>query len=221
MGTVTVTTAAAADRAPTRRRAVLRSGSTTLVLPITSPETSIDLGGQWSLISRPGRDALLRYAGPKPYVITLEVTLYSLNGVSTLKAIRAIEAMSKSLTPVAVSYGTSETGTFRITSFRPKITKRATLNYPTEASATIELTRVVAEHLVVPARTAPTKPPKKKSTGTSRRTVRYTVKRGDTLIKIASKVCHSSGHWQRIARDNKIRDPRKLQVGKRLTITCL
>lgn len=46
----------------------------------------------------------------------------------------------------------------------------------------------------------------------------YTVKRGDTLQKIAVKMYGDREKWKVIAKANKIRDPRKIRVGQRLKI---
>lgn len=219
MATVTVRTAA--GKTPTRRRVVLRAGTRRLTLPITNPEVPIDLGGKWTTITRPGLDDLLRYGGAKPYVISLDVTLYNLAGITVRAMIQTLRDMSQSNTPVSVAYGSTETGTYRITGLKPKVTQRHEDNNAREGAVTIELTRIGNERITLPSRAAPAKPAAKKGTSSKKRVVHYTVKRGDTLTKIAGKVCHNTGHWQRIARDNNIRDPRKIHAGQKLTITCL
>lgn len=226
MASVTVTTAAAA--APTRKRVVLKAGSTTIVLPITNPATDLGaMGATWTALDRPGMDQLLRYGARNPRVVTLDVRLIPLNGVSPHRALDLLDDMANGSAPISVSYGSTETGTYRMTGLRPKVVQRLTNQTASEAEVTIELTRIGDERIKVPSRVTPPKPASstssKKSTASTskKRVVHYTVKRGDTLIKIATKVCHNSAHWQRIAKDNHIRDPRKLQVGKKLTITCL
>lgn len=46
----------------------------------------------------------------------------------------------------------------------------------------------------------------------------YTVRKGDTLSKIASKYYGNSKKWKQIANANNIRDPKNLKVGRVLTI---
>jgi hypothetical protein len=46
----------------------------------------------------------------------------------------------------------------------------------------------------------------------------YTVKKGDTLSKIAAKFYKNSKKWKKIADANNIRDPKSLKVGRRLVI---
>lgn len=48
----------------------------------------------------------------------------------------------------------------------------------------------------------------------------YTVKKGDTLSKIAARkdVYHDSKQWKRIAKANHIRDPKKLKINQKLII---
>lgn len=220
MATVTVRTAASAPP-PSRRRVVLRSGNTRLTLPITNAEVPIDLGGEWTTIDRPGRTALLRYKGPKLRVLTLDVVIYEIGSYTVNKVIYELERMSNFRTPISCAYGSTEAGTFHITGLKAKVVKRGPSNNAIEGAATVELTRVMAENLTVVSRKTPAKPPPKSTGSKGKRTVHYTIRRGDTLSGIAVKVCHNSSHWQRIAKDNKIRDPRKLVVGKKLTITCL
>jgi hypothetical protein len=49
---------------------------------------------------------------------------------------------------------------------------------------------------------------------------KYTVKRGDTLSKIAARkdVYNDASKWKRIAKANHIRDPKRLRVGQELKI---
>lgn len=46
----------------------------------------------------------------------------------------------------------------------------------------------------------------------------YTVKKGDTLQKIAAKLLKKSSRWKDIANLNNIRDPKKIKVGQRLKV---
>lgn len=75
-----------------------------------------------------------------------------------------------------------------------------------------------------PTKSAPktTTPPKKKASPpkkkTSKTVRKYTVKRGDTLSSIAIKFYKNASKWRTIADKNKIKDPKKLAVGKVLII---
>lgn len=66
-----------------------------------------------------------------------------------------------------------------------------------------------------PKKVATPAPSKKKSSKSVRK---YKVKRGDTLSKIAIKFYKNASKWRLIADKNKIKDPRKLTVGKTLII---
>lgn len=46
----------------------------------------------------------------------------------------------------------------------------------------------------------------------------YTVKKGDTLQRIAVQQLGSAGRWREIADLNKIRDPKKIKVGQKLKL---
>ncbi len=50
------------------------------------------------------------------------------------------------------------------------------------------------------------------------KTTSYTVKKGDTLYGIAQKLLKDGNRWHEIAKDNKISNPRTLQIGKVLKI---
>lgn len=65
------------------------------------------------------------------------------------------------------------------------------------------------------------RPAAKSSGSTARsRTRYYVVKKGDTLSEISEKVYGDADKWRRIynANRSKVKDPKKLQVGTRLTI---
>jgi hypothetical protein len=49
----------------------------------------------------------------------------------------------------------------------------------------------------------------------------YVVRRGDTLSSIAAAVYQDAGLWRVIARENAIRDPRRLEPGRTLTLPRL
>lgn len=54
--------------------------------------------------------------------------------------------------------------------------------------------------------------------GRGSRVKHWTVRRNDTLPRIAKEVYGDAGKWHRIAEANKIRDPRHLKVGDKLRI---
>lgn len=73
---------------------------------------------------------------------------------------------------------------------------------------------VLVEQKASPAKAAAAKA--EATGGPSQRT--YTVKRGDTLVLISTRLLGTHKRWQEIARLNGVRDPRKLQVGQVLKI---
>lgn len=58
----------------------------------------------------------------------------------------------------------------------------------------------------------------KKTTKTVKKAKKYTIKKGDTLKKIATKFYGSPDGWKAIAKANKIKTPDKLKVGSVITI---
>lgn len=50
--------------------------------------------------------------------------------------------------------------------------------------------------------------------------ITHQVTRGETLWGLASTYCGSGGEWQKLAAANDITDPRSLEIGQKLTISC-
>lgn len=50
--------------------------------------------------------------------------------------------------------------------------------------------------------------------------ITHQVTRGETLWGLASTYCGSGWEWQKLAAANDITDPAKLEIGKKLTISC-
>lgn len=87
-------------------------------------------------------------------------------------------------------------------------------------TATVTLVQYVAGNTVTSHKPSPAKRHKGTTSrkGGTTRVRYYTVRSGDTLPKIASRLLHSSNKWHDIAKLNNIRDPNHVKVGTRLKI---
>lgn len=220
MPTLTVTAAATAK--PTRKRVVISCPSQTLTLPITSARVEYrDLGTyQWKELPRTQDVSLLRRSGTSRMQAQLTAVLFQI-GKSTPEAqIRALRRIARQSQPVAVAYGDILGSTKWIITTAPSVTSTQLwpgTNLIRHAELTLQLTEWVDERTTVPSAAKP-----RPKTARRKTPLVYTVKKGDTLSTIAAnpKVCGDASHASIIAKDNNIRDPRKLRVGQKLTIRC-
>jgi nucleoid-associated protein YgaU len=221
MPKLTVTTVAAKPPQQ-RRRVVISCPSQSLTLPITSARVEYrDLGTrQWKELPRTQDVPLLRYSGISRMQVQLTATLFQVGKVTPEAQIRALRKIARQAQPVAVAYGDILGSGKWIIPSSPAVTSTQLwpgTNLIRHADVTIQLTEWLNERLTKPS-TA-----KRRPKNARRKTpLIYIVKKGDTLSTIAAnpKVCGDASHASIIARDNKIRDPRKLRVGQRLTIRC-
>lgn len=220
---------------PTGRMLVTSTnGGTSLFIPFAPRNTVHDgRGADYARVPRAGRKDVLVYLKTQlptmrmnllvadkvvsaPYQPTFDGVRAVVPAVSVINALSAWYASGDRLT---VTYGSLESGIWRITSMSVETQLRGLDNEPTVATVDIEFTSASDFSIgvgpvtggVKPPATAPTAPPKSNA-----RT--HTVKRGDTLWDISIKFYKTGTSWRRIADANKIKDPKKLQIGTVLKI---
>lgn len=95
-----------------------------------------------------------------------------------------------------------------------------TYNNRTRQAVTVTLLQAVADDLIKrsPAKDRKASDARAKGSGKGAKNKRYTVKRGDTLSKIAAKQLGSAKRWREIAKLNNIRDPKNVKVGRVLKL---
>lgn len=215
------TQAAAKPAAGGHPKAVLEAEKgTRFVLPY-APRGS-ELGGladTWERIDRPGRRALNLRAGRRLPTMSLTLVLAKSDHQDSIEKLLAklIKLGEAEERVVLSNMSPLERGPWRITDLALSSTVRQQgTNHITRATATLALT-AASDAL---SRRGPLSGGKDSGKGSDVR--RYTVKKGDTLRKLADRFYGSPGKWQIIAKENGIKKPgadlkpgRVLKVPKR------
>lgn len=188
-----------------------------LVVPYAPREVEFDQNGiDWQESPRPGRMPALRYGAKKPRRVTMTFTFYNKNRASVGRQVNVLLVMSNRDRHLSISYTSMEKGSWLITNITYRVLKRNIYNHPYHVEVTCTFQEVRRDQVVpgpVMAKRNPPKPRKKKSGGRI-----YTVRRGDTLWDLAERFYGSGLKWRRIADANGVKNPRLLQIGKRLRI---
>lgn len=126
---------------------------------------------------------------------------------------------------VRVSYGAMEAGLWRITNMSVSSEKRTKTGEISEATMELEFTLASdARKFVGPTSggkkktTSGKKTPPKTKKNKNKKPKTYTVKKGDTLTKIAVKFYSNAKAYKKIAKENKIKNPNKIRVGQKLKL---
>lgn len=195
--------------------------------------------GGWSRVARPRKKAITEWVGRDSASMTIEFILDALSdddGMYVRNQERALEHMAGldeddpepplvvlSCVPDAlIPHNIYHAGHVRwfvdtlTWNADAKISNR--VGNPVRIAGTLVLTQYVADHRLESLSSAERRRNKSVSKGSRRKT--YIVKQGDTLSKIAARkdVYNDASQWPRIAKANKIRDPKNLKVGQVLKI---
>lgn len=202
----------AQPKASLRKRVVLSSPSRVLTLPITNPEVKYEGFGTWTRteIERAYDYGLIRRKGVKRFAFSLEVTFMQINKKITVEEqLYAVRAFINSYEPISVAYGWIEsTQKWVLTDMSVTSEQRhAGTNNIKHATGTLTFLQYVEDRLTVPAARKPAKKKRKSP-------VKYTVKAGDTLSKIASKY---ETTIKKLMDDNKLKT-KKIKAGQVLII---
>lgn len=213
-----------------RRSTTITSSAGVTTLTITSPEVEHSgLGREWVEVPRPGGLPLLRDKGPRLRKYRLSATLYRPPTEGDVAAELDTVVNGHAQAPVVtITYGSLETAQAVITELTARTLQRVQgSNEPYWVELDIEVTIKPPElRQLVPApvpSAAPPPPPPAPAPGpsassTPSRPSTVTVKAGDTLIGISTRVYGNGGQWRKIADANKVRDPKRLAVGQVLRI---
>ncbi len=192
--------------------------------------------GGWSRVARPRKKALTEWIGRDSLSLTIDFKMGERNRDSSAdqndlaQRIRNLEHLA------ALDINDPEPPRFRLRSTPAGVIPHdysnatqvewfiETLNWDKNAFVkdsggdylTAGGTMVVTQY-VAPEKPRPGKTSKKKNSG---RRKTYRVRAGDTLQKIAARkdVYGNAKQWKKIAKANKIRDPKKLKTGRLLKI---
>jgi LysM repeat protein len=192
----------------------------TLELPYAPRQTThTGMAWTWEEVARTGRDPILSSSGrPRPQM-SCQIYLGYKNPDQTCTAtLNKLYQLARTNTPLYVTYSSYESGFYHINSLSVNVLQRNKDNHqPTQATVDISFIREIVTITYIGPVSGGKKAPQKKSNGKA--TKKYKVKKGDTLWSIAIKFYKNSARWRHIAKVNKIKDPRKLRVGRVLKIT--
>lgn len=195
----------------------LRAGGRELVLPYGPRGTALGgLAAPWSTIDRPGRKPLAVRDGNGLLTMDLTVLLAHRDHQATVEGmlakLRRIAASGDRVTVVNLS--PLERGPWRLANVAVtgELRQHGT-NHITRA--TVALSFVEASD--ANPKLGPVQGGKKGGKGKKLPTT-HVVKKGDTLRKLADRYYGEPGKWRAIAKANKIKDPTKLKVGRKLRI---
>lgn len=228
MTTVTVTTTASTTTTPASRM-ILRTIDNRYILnfPIAPKEIEYSgFGWTWEEVERDGRQPyLVRNSLALPTISFTAKIVHSNNMEQSVDSeLIKLRDMSQSTVPLTIKYGgwLDTWRTWRIDELSFKsIQRHPVTNTITWAEVDISLKSANDIKLTVgpisggkkSSSTAVKKPTSTKKTSKTRY---YKIKKGDTLIKLANRFYGDPNDWKYLAKINKIKNPKKLSVGKKI-----
>lgn len=211
-------------RASDRKRVTLANQFGRVTLTATDPETRLGgLARPWTLIDRPGLRPLVVRGAVALRTVDLTALLYDPyhQDANIDRLILALSRVSYAAALVVNSASVVDSGYFYVTDLQVRVLRRAPgTNLPTRAEATMTLTEAVPDE-ARPSRPLAGRDPAASGgpSGAPARTRIHVVRRGESLTSIAASETGVAANAGRIARENGIRDPRRLTPGTRLRIT--
>lgn len=185
--------------------------------------------GGWTFVARPKNLGFTTWVGYDPYVLTIPLMF---DGHSRDESVEeAYEALRRIMrvpvgkerqpSPVKIDGSIPHSNlSWVIQSIEPgNEIRRSRDGRRTRIECTLTAYEYMPADVLVEQKASPAKQAAAKAAttgGPAQRT--YTVKRGDTLVLISTRLLGTHKRWQEIARLNGVRDPRKLRVGQVLKI---
>lgn len=191
-------------------------------------------GGGWTVIPRPKGKGFTDWIGYGPYTLSIPILLdrFRWNDsvepeIERLRRMMRVPDPTRGHPPIIRVTGPVPLSQLRyvITNITPgEETRRSSDGARTRAFMTVDLLEYVQADVLLTSRASPAakaqnRAPVSSSTGAATSAGRtYTVKAGDTLYVISSRLLGNGNRWQEIANLNGIRDPRALKIGAVLRI---
>lgn len=175
---------------------------------------------QWTTVPRPGRSPLLLADGADLPTMSFTVLIarpdHQQHIEDDLRKLRRIAKSGRRMRLLGMS-PRFEVGPWRMTGLQVEVLHREHgTNRATRATVSMSFTQASD----VDQKLGPVKGGKKGGRG-PKGARQYRVKKGDTLRKIANRFYDDPSKWRIIARASKVKNPRKLRVGQKLTIPPL
>lgn len=197
--------------------AQLKAGNRVLSLPYAPRGAA--LGGwaaPWSTLERPGRKPAVVRDGDNLATLNLTVYLGHADHQQTVEGyLTTLRNIAKAGDRIILAgLSPNERGPWRLedVSVDASLRQQGT-NHITRATVSLSFVEAVDPN----PRLGPVKGGKKRKKGIKKATT-HVVKKGDTLRKLANRYYGEPNEWRRIAKANKIKDPTKLKVGRKLRI---
>lgn len=220
------TTAPPAHKRP--RASLAADGGVKLTLPFAPREATLGgWGNQWDALERPGRLPLVRRTAAKLPTLSFTVLLARRDHQTSVEDLVAtLRNLAESRGRIVIAgLSAQERGPWRLDDVTVNVTNRRSRdNAITRATADLSFVYAYDAHPKVgPVSGGHHKPkpsPKHPKAG-SYTTRHYTVRKGDTCRKIATRFYGIPGEWKRIAKANHIAHPNAPKVGRRIVIPPL
>lgn len=202
-----------------------------LALPRAPRVTAFSsLGQEWTESARAGREAVMRRTGKKTKEFSIEIELGVTDPNKTVKyQLKNLEDWANTVKPVRIIFTSRETGYYHITDFNYTVNaRRPSDNEPSRATVSMTFRRAVTESIKVGAIKQPIKKkavpkkkkpkPKPKAKPKKNKVRTHKIRKGDTLWDLARKYYGNGNKWKKIADANKIKNVRKIPIGKVIKI---
>lgn len=197
---------------------IVAEGGVTVVVPYAPREGTLDgVAAAYDEVPRGGREPLLLASGGTLRTYTFELIFgYRDPNQSIEDELRAMRDLAESGKRMTVKLDlTTGERQWRMTGFSQQtVGRQFGTNASTRAVCSVTLTE--ASDPVVGA--GPVSGGSTSKTKDKDRPKFVVVKKGDTLQSIAKKYYGNASAWQKIADENKIRDPKKVDVGDKLRL---
>lgn len=207
---------------------IVPEGGDPFVVPYAPRESSMDgVVPSWSTVERGGRDPLLLRAGSQLETMSFDLVFGHPDPQDSIEEeLKRLRKLAGSGNRFRVKLdATSAARLWRLTGFTQTVVSRQRgTNEPTRALCSLTFTAASDAVVQVGPVSGGAKGGGKGGDGKGGKGKKdeipkfYVVKKGDTLSAIAKRFYGETSFWRRIADANKIRDPRKLKVGTRLTL---
>lgn len=192
------------------------SAAGSVTLGTTDEEVAYSgLGSTWVEVDRPGTTALARRAKRnRMRAVATAMLIEGFNGQSVEQQMLTLDKICASSATCGVSYAEMAGHRWNLIEVSSKtIDRRPMTNVVKHADVTLTFLVDIDERLTT-AVSRKSKPGSDKGSSSKRKTT--TVRKGETLSKIAARVYGNANRAGELAKLNKIRNPKSIKVGQKI-----